>query len=78
MLAQILQIRSLAEQFLDLLFDRQLLVLLEIATRELFLDAAEDLQSARVLHFLLLRVLVAVNVRHAGAVAWAPGTAGAL
>ena len=78
MLAEVLQIRRFAEKFLDLLLDRQLFVLLEIAARELLLDSAQHLQRARVLHLLLLRVLVAINVRHARAVAWSPGAARSL
>jgi hypothetical protein len=76
MLAEVLEVRRFTEKLLDLLLDRQLLVLLEVSSRELLLDSAQHLQRARVLHLLLLRVLVAINVRHARAVAWTPGAAG--
>ena len=76
-LAQVLEVRRLAEQLLNLFLDRQLLVFLEVATCQLLFNSAQHLQRARVLNLLLLNgVLVAVDVRHARAVvAWTPGAA---
>lgn len=57
MLTQILQIRRLLDQPLDLILHHQLLTRSKIPTRQLLLDTRQHLQRARVLHLFGFRVV---------------------
>lgn len=56
MLAQVLQIGSLADKLVNLLLDLELLALLEVAADKLFLDTCEDLDGTLILHLFGLGV----------------------
>lgn len=64
MLAEILQLRRLIDQLIDLIHDVELLVLLEVAPVKLLLHATEYLEGTLVLYLrlLLLVLVVAVDV----------------
>lgn len=57
MLTKVLQVRRLLDQPVDLVLHIQLLARLEVAARQLLLDAGQNLQRARVLHFLGLGIV---------------------
>lgn len=79
MLAEVLQLGGLIDQFVNLLNDVQLLVLLEVPTVEFLLDAVEHLEGPFVLdlRLLLLGFVVTVNDtgrgRNSGRVSPGPG-----
>src|ERR1700753_2622086 len=70
MLAQILQIRSLANELIDLHLYSKFFFLLEIPTSKLFLDTGKDLNSARILHFFRFLLVHSVGGKGRGAIAW--------
>lgn len=63
MLAQILQIRRLTNEAIDLRVDIELLLRLEIAPSQLLLNTRQHLQRARILLLLGLRLIGATGAR---------------
>lgn len=76
MLAEVLQLRRLHDELVDLANDVELLVGLEVATRELLVDAVEDLDGARVLALDLLDAVEDVAVDAGRAVGSGAGAGG--
>jgi hypothetical protein len=76
MLAEILQLRRLIDQFVDLIHDVELLVLLEVPTVKLLLDTGENLEGPLVLYLrlLLLVLLMTVDVARWHSRRVGPGT----